>query len=160
MSQGLGVPPQTPTSPPAPRRVLGGPRAPAHWGPPGRGLRYQPGLGGRQLRLSVAAGTAPGTLTSVFGALEGRLEPGERCGVKVGGVKVGGVRRGGARRGGGTERRIRPARGAATGRIHGGCGQLGCGRLGVWSVFGCGQSGVWLEAWDRGGGVKPEVVLL
>ncbi|KAF1612107.1 UNVERIFIED_CONTAM: Transferrin receptor protein 2, partial [Eudyptes pachyrhynchus] len=53
----------------------GGPRAPAHWGPPGRGLRYRPGPGGRRLRLSVAAGTEPGTLTSVFGALEGRLEP-------------------------------------------------------------------------------------
>ncbi|XP_033929386.1 transferrin receptor protein 2-like [Melopsittacus undulatus] len=31
--------------------------------------------GGRRLRLSVAAGTEPGTLTSVFGVLEGRLEP-------------------------------------------------------------------------------------
>ncbi|KAM9259557.1 transferrin receptor protein 2-like [Morus bassanus] len=56
-------------------RVLGGPRAPAHWGPPSRGLWYRPGPGGRRLRLSVAAGTTPGTLTSVFGALEGRLEP-------------------------------------------------------------------------------------
>ncbi|XP_030330408.1 transferrin receptor protein 2 isoform X4 [Strigops habroptila] len=56
-------------------RVLGGPRAPARWGVPSRGLWYRPGPGGRRLRLSVAAGTAPGTLTSVFGALEGRLEP-------------------------------------------------------------------------------------
>ncbi|XP_072704696.1 transferrin receptor protein 2 [Ciconia boyciana] len=70
-------PPRTPGSCPPlpPRRVLGGPRAPAHWGPPGRGLRYEPGPGGRRLRLSVASGTEPGTLTSVFGALEGRLEP-------------------------------------------------------------------------------------
>ncbi|XP_057254704.1 transferrin receptor protein 2-like, partial [Pezoporus wallicus] len=56
-------------------RVLGGPRAPARWGGPSRGLWYRPGPGERRIRLSVAAGTEPGTLTSVFGALEGRLEP-------------------------------------------------------------------------------------
>ncbi|XP_014117737.1 PREDICTED: transferrin receptor protein 2 [Pseudopodoces humilis] len=60
-------------------RVLGGPRAPPHWMPPGRGpggaLRFLPRPGGRRLQLSVGGGTRPGTLTSVFGALRGRLEP-------------------------------------------------------------------------------------
>ncbi|XP_071656218.1 transferrin receptor protein 2, partial [Patagioenas fasciata] len=50
---------------------LGGPRPPPHWSlPPGRGLRSQ-----RRLRLLVGGGTRPGTLSSVFGALQGRLEP-------------------------------------------------------------------------------------
>lgn len=54
-------------------RQLGGPRAPWHWGTPGGGLSAG---GVRRLRLSVGTGTAPGTLSSVFGVLEGQLEPG------------------------------------------------------------------------------------
>ncbi|XP_068855051.1 transferrin receptor protein 2 [Aphelocoma coerulescens] len=86
------VPPGTPPgSPPIPvhpvsagtaarlLRVLGGPRAPPHWIPPGRGLggslQFLPRPGGRRLQLSMGGGTQPGTLTSVFGALRGRLEP-------------------------------------------------------------------------------------
>nr|XP_041568097.1 transferrin receptor protein 2-like [Taeniopygia guttata] len=56
-------------------RSLGAPRAPPHWGVPGGALRFRPRPGGRRLRLRVGGGTRPGTLTSVFGALRGRLEP-------------------------------------------------------------------------------------
>ncbi|NXY39863.1 TFR2 protein, partial [Pomatorhinus ruficollis] len=44
-------------------------------GGPGGSLRFLPPPGGRRLQLSVGGGTRPGTLTSVFGALRGRLEP-------------------------------------------------------------------------------------
>ncbi|XP_030826444.1 transferrin receptor protein 2 [Camarhynchus parvulus] len=56
-------------------RSLGPPLAPPRWGVPGGSLRFRPRPGGRRLRLRVGAGTCPGTLTSVFGALRGRLEP-------------------------------------------------------------------------------------
>ncbi|KAM3656028.1 transferrin receptor protein 2 [Ammospiza maritima maritima] len=56
-------------------RSLGPPLAPPRWGVPGGSLRFRPRPGGRRLQLRVGAGTRPGTLTSVFGALRGRLEP-------------------------------------------------------------------------------------
>ncbi|XP_071276434.1 LOW QUALITY PROTEIN: transferrin receptor protein 2-like [Agelaius tricolor] len=56
-------------------RALGPPLAPPRWGVPGGSLRFRPRPGGRRLQLRVGAGTRPGTLTSVFGALRGRLEP-------------------------------------------------------------------------------------
>ncbi|CAN8177245.1 unnamed protein product [Coccothraustes coccothraustes] len=56
-------------------RSLEPPLAPPRWGVPGAGLRFRPRPGGRRLQLRVGAGTRPGTLTSVFGALRGRLEP-------------------------------------------------------------------------------------
>ncbi|XP_059728587.1 transferrin receptor protein 2 [Haemorhous mexicanus] len=56
-------------------RSLEPPLAPPRWGVPGGSLRFRPRPGGRRLQLRVGAGTRPGTLTSVFGALRGRLEP-------------------------------------------------------------------------------------
>ncbi|XP_077645578.1 transferrin receptor protein 2, partial [Lonchura striata] len=50
------------------------PRPPALGGPGGVPPVPAP-PGGRRLRLRVGGGTRPGTLTSVFGALRGRLEP-------------------------------------------------------------------------------------
>ncbi|XP_069738672.1 transferrin receptor protein 2 [Phaenicophaeus curvirostris] len=51
-------------------RELGPPFAPPGWGSPPQGLRSR-GL----LRLRLSSGTRPARLQSIFGALEGRLEP-------------------------------------------------------------------------------------
>ncbi|XP_074387656.1 transferrin receptor protein 2 isoform X3 [Zonotrichia albicollis] len=72
---GWGGAPRWGGEPRPPCTSLGPPLAPPRWGVPGGSLRFRPRPGGRRLQLRVGAGTRPGTLTSVFGALRGRLEP-------------------------------------------------------------------------------------